>query len=114
METNTDLSRLPETVLCYNPTTFEPIIITDSQQQSFSVPLDISDTRTKVSDVSKHPYDCVGLILAFFKNEEAPFYSTGFLVDHNKVLTAAHSVFMKIRLNNPIADKLYFLPIVDG
>ena len=113
MET-TDLPELPQTVLCYDPASMEPIMIADSLQQNFPVPLDIPDKRAKVQSPLKYPYNCIGLVLTFFKNDEVPFYSTGCLLDHNKVLTAAHNVYMKIRLNSPVADKVYFLPSADG
>ena len=110
----TGLLELPETVLCFNPTSEEPIMITHAFEQNFPVLLDIPDKRSKVVSARKYPHNCVGLVLTFFKNDEVPFYSTGCLLDHNKVLTAAHNVFMKIRLKSPVADKVYFVPAADG
>lgn len=109
-----NIPHLPNTLYCYDPVAMEPMLVTETGQQSFAVPLVIPDRRNKVENTLEYPYDCIGLVLAFFKNDEIPFYSTGFLVGHNKVLTAAHSVYMKIRLNNPKADTVYFIPAVDG
>ena len=67
-----------------------------------------------MQSTKKSPHDCIGLVLTFFKNDETPFYGTGFLVGENKVLTVAHNICMKIRLNNPIADKVYFISAVNG
>ena len=64
--------------------------------------------------INRLPYDCIGLVLAFFRDNEIPFYGTGFLLGEKKVGTAAHNVYKKIYLNNPIAEKVYFLPTVNG
>ena len=78
------------------------------------MPLDLDDKRAKVKNVGKAPYNCIGIVLTFYKNSDIPYNGTWFLIDHNKVLTAAHNLHMKIHLNNPIADKVYFIPGVDG
>ena len=38
-----------------------------------------------------------------------PYYGTEFLIDHDKF-----PLYIKIHLSNPIAYKVFFIPIVDG
>ena len=60
----------------------------------------IPDNRTKVKNASLYPYNCVGIVMACFRDEEdAPVYGTGFLIDKHHVLTAAHYCYNKSRLN---------------
>ena len=100
--------------MCYDPVKSEPVLLEDAHQQAFTVPLTIDDHRTKVKDLSKMPYNCVGVVLSFYKNSDIPHYGTGFLIGQDKVLTVAHNVYQKIYLNNPVADKVYFIPAANG
>ena len=108
------LPKLSKSVICYEPATSEPVVLTRTCQQAFSIPLAIEDKRRKIEKVNRPPYDCIGLVLTFYKNSDIPFYGTGFLISHNKVLTAAHNTYQKIYLNSPVADKVYFIPGVNG
>ena len=76
--------------------------------------LDISDRRAKVKDPNVYPYNCVGLILSYFKNNSEPTTGTGFLVSKREVLTAFHNVYDRGREKFPRAEEVYFIPNAHG
>ena len=80
------ISQLSSSALCYDPALLDSITILTStdahQQHSFSLPLDIPDLRSKVSDVAvKYPYNCVGLVLTFYQHADIPYYGTGWMIN---------------------------------
>ena len=103
--------------MCYD-TGIEDLIYLgrdDSHESAYeNYQLNIKDTRTKVRDVTKYPYNCVGLIVARFSGDQCPVYGTGFLIDEFCVVTVSHNICHKQRKFNPVAEEIFYIPDAHG
>ena len=63
----------------------------------------------KKVDLPKYPYNCVGLVVSYFKENPNPIVGTGFLIGARYVLTASHNCYDKAILKYPAAEKIYFI-----
>ena len=52
----------------------------------------------------------MGLVISYFKEDPSPIVGTGFLVDRELVVTTAHNLYRKNKIEHSNVDKVAFIP----
>ena len=68
----------------------------------------------KKYELSSYPYNCIGVVLSYYKGKAELVYGTGFLIGEMHVLTDAHNCYNRNLKDCPLAERVYFIPDAHG